>query len=321
VAELTPLTEGAPRGGADAAWVGWSAMTKGKGFPDVDLPDLPHGLFQTNGEWVLVHDNKDVLTAPTHVSQFNGHSVFCVMLHLPDGRQAAISYLDKLRLFEHVWIYQTNTSPFATTNEPHEVLTLNPDLPQFPTNTEWAIVRQMCVIDTDGNIQPTSITESIQMRRYFAFTPPTVLIVTNSNGFVVPVPIPPQNVYEFQMNRRQNGALREIGKDERDFNSVHFMGMGIDLFESSFRNSANDQQSRDSTRLQSVTLHTCLECHSPPGIFSVNSYTRSLSIPSSLQRPAGLTPRDIKREATDAIIWKQQQFDWGLLQGLWRQEN
>jgi hypothetical protein len=198
---------------------------------------------------------------------------------------------------------------------------LNPNLPQFPTNTEWALVRRMCVIDTGGKIQPAPITESIQMRRYYAFTRPTTIMVTNRNGYVVPVPIPPINNYEFQMNRRQNCELREIGQNEKGFNFVHFHGIGIDPFESSFRNAADIQQPPDSSKLQSVTLHTCMECHSSGGIFSVNSYTRFLSFSESSQRPANLTPVDFNREIMNTIFWKQRQFDWGLLQGLWHQEN
>ena len=281
-----------------------------------NAPDLPYGLSQTNGDWVSVSDNNDNLTAPTHVASFDGHSTFQVLLHVPDGPQAAIAYLDKLRQFEHIWIYQTNNSSFATTNEPREILVLNPNLPQFPTNTEWALVRRMCVIDTGGKIKPTPITESIQIRRYYAFTRPTIMMVTNRNGYVVPVPIPPINNYEFQMNRPQNCELREIGQNEKGFNFVHFHGMGIDPFESSFRNAADIQQSPDSSKLQSVTLHTCMECHSREGIFSVNSYTRFLSFSESSQRPANLTPVDFNREIMNTIFWKQRQFDWGLLQGL-----
>jgi hypothetical protein len=87
-----------------------------------NAPDLPYGLSQTNSDWVSVSDNNDSLITPTHVASFDGHSTFQVLLHVPDGRQAAIAYLDRLRQFEHIWIYQANNSSFATTNEPREIL-------------------------------------------------------------------------------------------------------------------------------------------------------------------------------------------------------
>ena len=295
-------------------------------------PDLPAGLNQTNGDWLNVSDQNDGLTAPTHVASFRGHSTFQVLVRFPEGRQAAITYLDQLRLFEHVWIYQanpmfpftitygfdgTNSFPITTNNEPREIMILNPDLPQFPINTEWALVRRMCVIDAAGNIQPTPIMESVQMRRYYTFTDQ---LMTNSGGGVNL--IFPQNCYEFQMNRRQHCQLRELGQNEKDFNFVHFMGKGIDQFEYTSRNASNEVEVLDSAKLQSVTLNTCMQCHSNRGLFSVNSYTRFLSFFSeSPQRPANLTPLDFNREIENTIFWKQRQFDWGLLQGLWNRED
>lgn len=280
-------------------------------------PDLPSGLNQTNGDWLSVSDRNDLLTTPTHVVSFRGHSTFQVLVRFPGGRQATIAYLDQLRRFEHIWIYVTNDSSFATTNEPRETLTLNPNLPQFPTNTEWALVRRMCLIDINGEIKPTAITESIQMRHYYGFGEPTVEMMTNMNGSVVPVGIPPIHFYEFQMNRRQNCQLRELGQNEKDFNFVHLMGTGFDQFQYTSRNASNEVEVLDSAKLQSVTLNTCMQCHNGPGIFSVNSYTRSLSFFSeSPQRPANLTPLNFNREIENTIFWKQRQFDWGLLQGL-----
>jgi len=285
----------------------------------ISAPDLPAGLNQANGDWLSVSDQNNLLTAPSHVASFRGHSTFQVLVHFPEGRQGAIAYLDQLRRFEHVWIYVTND--FATTNEPHEILSLNPNLPQFPTNTDWALVRRMCVIDTDGNIQPTPVMESVQMRHCCGIGAPTFEMVTNKDGSLDSDRIPPARFYEFQMNRRQNCELRELGQNERAFNFVHFLGKGIDQFEYSSRNPTNEQQIADSAKLQSVTLHTCMECHSSRGIFSVNSYTRFLSFSESPQRPANLMPLDFNREIMNTIYWKQRQFDWGLLQGLWRQEN
>jgi hypothetical protein len=283
-------------------------------------PDLPAGLNQTNGDWLSVSDQNDLLTAPTHVGSFGGRSTFQVLVRFPEGRQAAIAYLDQLRRFEPVWIYVTNNSDTAI--EPRGMLSLNPDLPQFPTNTDWALIRRMCVIDADGAIRPTLVMESVQMRHYYGFGDPTIEMVTNMNGVVVPVGIPPIRLYEFQMNRRQNCALRELGQHEKGFNFVHLMGMGFDQFEYTSRNASNEVEVPDSAKLQYITLNTCVQCHRGPGLFSVNSYTRFLSFFSeSPQRPANLTPVDFHREVLDTIDWKQRQFDWGLLQGIWNQEH
>ena len=281
------------------------------------LPDLPQGLFQTNGDWVnLAPDpNGNEEIAPMHDHFAYGHSAFLVMLRLPGGRQAALSYLNQLHSFQHYWIYQTNTDAPATTNSPREFLTVNPNLPEFPTNTEWAIVRRMFAIDTDGNIQPMRMIESIQLRRYFAFTPPTMLMITNDNGSFVPINVPPQDLYEFQMNRRQNGALREVAKAEKDFLFVHFMGLGIDPFEWK----SNEPQVPDSSTFKGTVLESCRTCHAGPGIYSVNIYA-GLFHQRSIDPPE-LYNFNANREMDASGNWKREQYNWGLLQGLWHQED
>src|SRR6266487_2126459 len=112
--------------------------------------------------WVCVGAGGSSPVAPEHVSAFGGRSVFLVMLRLPEGRHAAVSYLGQLRSFERPWVY---------TGAPREALQLNPEIPQFPTNTQWGLVRRMCVIDTEGRVQPTSIMESIQVRSYVQIPP------------------------------------------------------------------------------------------------------------------------------------------------------
>jgi hypothetical protein len=105
------------------------------------------------------------------------------------------------------------------------------------------------------------------------------------------------------------------GRQERGFPFVHFRGMGVDPFEME-RFGRNRQPEGDSSGVQEVVLDTCRNCHSARGIFSVNCYTRSLS--SSPRAPANLVEDVTDHDQTEAIYWKQRQYDWGLLQGLWR---
>ncbi|MGH7954122.1 MAG: hypothetical protein ACREFE_19690 [Limisphaerales bacterium] len=174
----------------------------------------------------------------------------------------------------------------------------------------------MLVIDANGNIQPTPITESIQLRRYLAIAPPTMLgLVTNRYGGVSGNFIPPQKFYEFQMNRRQNGELREVAKDEKDFLFVHFMGMGFDLFEWK----SDDRSTPDSSTFKNTVLESCSSCHMGPGIYSVNCYAGIFR--PRLIEPPQLYNLDTTREIDAAMNWKREQFNWGLLKGLWNQAN
>jgi hypothetical protein len=285
--------------------------------------NLPRSLFETNGDWLLVHDQNDSLTTPTHVSSFGGHSAFTVHLRVSGGHSAGRDYLHGLRSFartNHLWVYQTNNFSRFMTNEPAEVLELNPAIPQFPTNTDWALVRRMLLIDTAGNIRATPFVESIQVRHYLSLAPPRYVTVTNADGHRAPVQVPQQRFYEFQFDRRDGGRLREIGQHERGFTFVHFMGKGIDLFDVDSK-SESGRQPGPPNRLQSGVLDTCTQCHTGPGIFSVNSYTRSLSFSMSSQRPANLYEDETDRDTNEAIFWKQRQFDWGLLRGLWMERR
>ena len=266
--------------------------------------ELPRGLFETNGDWVRVgvYGSSEVPMAPAHVSGFDGRSAFSVMLKMPEGRQAAVAYLEKLRMFkllEQVWVYRTNQFDWPT-NAPHYDLEPNTDVPQFPANTEWALVRRMLVIDAEGRIQPTPITESIQLRRYLKIKSGT------------------QQFFELQLDRRQGGALRALGQNEKGFPFVHFMGSGQDPFQKIDAFGFPRNLPQDSENLQTAVLKTCFNCHNGPGIFSVRSYTGDLS-PQPSQMPIDPAPVESAREAAAAIDWKQRQFDWGLLQGLWRQ--
>ena len=276
------------------------------------LPDLPRGLFETNGDWVSVSINgyNPEPVAPTHLQSFYGHSAFSVMLHMPGGRKAAIDYLDKLRMFaqlEHTWVYRPNSMSFP--NSPKEVLELNPEIPQFPENTEWALVRKMCVIDTDSRIQPTPITESIQVHRH--------LKIKRMNQLSPDA----QEFFEFDFDRRHGAALGAVRQGDKDFTTVHFMGKGIDPFEQSYQNPDNEREPLDSARLPNEVLQTCSTCHHAPGIFSVLSYTGSMSFLPQEEKPVDLAPIPFTREATATIEWKQRQYDWGLLQGLWLREE
>jgi hypothetical protein len=185
---------------------------------------------------------------------------------------------------------------------------LNPELPQFPKNTQWGLVRRMCVIDTDGRIQPTPVVESIQIRTYLKIPAsgyrPTLFDRMPSV----------QQFQEFQMSRKSNGALISIPADGKGF--FIFMAMGMDPFD--WRDGGNTIP--DSATFQNPILKTCAECHNGGGIASVNVFTRKFSgMPSAM--PTQITDSSPERETTEVEDWKQQQFNWGLLQGLWMNQN
>jgi len=126
-----------------------------------------------------------------------------------------------------------------------------------------------------------------------------------------------QDMFELKLNRpalfaKRSGGLKAVATNEQDFVFVQFQSHGVDPFELS-----KDQQQRwGPLTFTNGVLQTCASCHSQPGIYSVNSYTRSFGfqIPRAVEL-VGDIPNDERQ--TD-VAWKRKQYTWGLLQGLWR---
>ena len=281
-------------------------------------PDLPRGLLTPDGEWVTARSRDSTFgyLASDHTQAFNGHSVFLVMVRLPQGRQQTVDYLNSLRDFAGPLVYAREEM-----NHLH-YLEINPDVPQFPVGTEWALVRRMCVIDSQGHIYPTSLIESIQLRRYDAIE----ALRVNFDGSDLTGGKPAQQMLEFNMDRLHQGALKALSPGELDFQFVHFRSQGGDPFERPFR---NVDRTPNPTAIRSPTLATCYQCHTPAGILSVASFNQARFSPQAVQRlqaaepplPGAQSytpPSNAQLEAEATVRWKYRQFDWGLLQGLWR---
>ena len=258
---------------------------------------FPLGLFASDGAWQLV-GRTDGTTAREHSSAFGGRSVFLVFVKFPAGREQAVRYLKELREFVPALIYTNDDIPTGRTQE-GQFLRTNPATPQFPVNTEWALVRRLCLIDDRGEIRATRLIESIQARSYLS-------IPDGSNFDALRNA---QSVAEFQIDLANFPSLRAVAEGERDFQAVHFRSMGVDPFE---RMSATDW-ARDRDQVRGETLRTCKKCHVARGILSVNTYASFGTAANKLHDST------LELEADKMLTWKSSQFDWGLLKGLWRE--
>ena len=270
-------------------------------YATAHLPDLPQGMFQTKGDWINVTANNVERIVPMHDRGFGGRSVFMVLFHDADGRKAGTNYLRQLCDYKPLLVPTTNS------DNPNDVM-LKWELPQFPTNSQWALARRMCVIDTDGNIRPTRIVESIQLRTYLNFNP--------SYGNAELDKGPPQRFNEFRISRDEHASLVPIAQDGRDFTSNNsFFSRGIDPFQHHPPGETNVV-----SEYRGTVLRTCYQCHGGAGIGSVNSFTRALSggLPMEMTQ---LTEANLQREEEMSVFLKEREFGWGFLQGLWNQEN
>ena len=130
------------------------AFAKAYDLNNHDLSFLPSDLFDPKGPWVALSIRGGDLIAPGHVGAFSGRSVFLIFIRLPGNRAATLDYLKTLSSFRNPWLLDPET---------HRPLP-NPDLPQFPTGTQLALVRRMVLIDANGELRPTNIVEDIQIR-------------------------------------------------------------------------------------------------------------------------------------------------------------
>ena len=269
-----------------------------------ERPFLPTDLFQKDGPWVEVEaDNGSTVTASRHVYDFGARSAFRVFLRLPQGRKAALDYLAELRDFPRPW---------APTREPdskRDTLVLNPELPQFPAGTQAALVRQMLLLDKEGRIATTRVTESVQIRVFQA--------IAKRAPEATRRPAAEQEFYEFRRSRTllfagKTGGLRPLGRDDKDF-ATQLLVLPADEFEL-----PQDDVPFERRMVQPMT--SCLGCHDRPGVYSFRTYTGGDYPRGRYYLPDLQENGDAGQEGELSAMRKREQYSWGLLQGLWEDQ-
>ncbi|HEV7511647.1 MAG TPA: hypothetical protein VGO27_08100 [Candidatus Acidoferrum sp.] len=258
-----------------------------------EQPFLPPDILDPNGSWVSLSSGEGFPVAPAHVDSFSGKSVFLVFMRLPEGREATLKYLKKLSeiptLRFRVGYTEFNTKLWIPDPETPASVRGNPNLPQFPAGTELALVREMVLIDNQGNFRPTNMIESVQIRVHRMV--PSEIPQTFFSG--ASETRTNMDTFEFILSRPklfagQSGGLRPILPGERQF--AFFQSHGID-WESK------------------VALTVCSTCHVGPGIYSVRSRGGDV-VPAS----------DPNQQANEAKQWKVRRYEWALLQRLRQSE-
>jgi hypothetical protein len=219
-----------------------------------DVGFLPQDLLSESASWICLGNIYGDLATPQHFHDFGGRSAFLVFLRLPGGRESTLEYLAKL-------------AKGST---------------QFPAGTQVALVRQMMLVDTEGELRPTRLIESVQIRVY--------------RGDPGTMATEAQHFFKFKLSQARlfsgdAGGLVAVLPGERDIAMLAVHGVDWEL--------------RDE-------LQMCGACHGGRGIESVLS-NRNAS--------HGLGPARPMDQVRLSIYLKSQQFTWGLLQGLWQYEG
>ena len=251
-------------------------------------PFLPPDLFRPDGPWVCLSAHSGEPTALQHF-YFSGRSRFLVFMKLPGGRDATLAYIDRLR---------------SSDQPPLPGGFLNLALPQFSVGTHVALVRQLIVVDSTGNLVPTKLTESVQLRIYHAITPGTRYM-----NYINGPSSHDQDFVEFRMSRPElfagrHGGLVAVGPSETEF--ATFNTHGMDGFDAAHASEG-----------QNVVLKRCGGCHSDSGIHSVQSRMRWMGpSPGAGGQPNHSDP--IAWETHVTITLKAQQPEFKLLQSFWQ---
>ena len=282
-----------------------------------ETPFLPPDLFRPNGPWVCLGQSGDVSGAPVHTSFFSGRSLFLVFMRLPGGRDATLAYLKQLTDYPKPLV--PNSGNYTITRDPrgnssvgtNAPLVLNPDLPQFPSGTQVALVRRMMLIDSHGELSSTCVTESVQIRVFLAIPSREEWLSGHAGDL--------EDSFEFRLSRSQlfagqSGGLRAVAKDAREFSQ--FLAHPFDLLE--IRPNSPSSPSTSTDKLRGRILNSCTSCHEAPGIHSLLATrmmfgSRGPEFPGLYDCSSSLTD-----QASGTIEWKHRQYNWGLLEGLWK---
>lgn len=241
---------------------------------------LPEQLLAENSPWCEMGVNGEAIIAPGHTPAFGGRSAFRVFMRHPDGPAAAEKYIASM---------QSNSWVPSTQSGEHTDLVLPYELPQFPPNTAFVLLRQLILVTATGELKGSPLTESIQMRTYPADGTQTFR----------------EWMLDLAKTRAGEPTLRELSKDEADFPFVQFASHGVDPFLQ-----AGAIQTRP-------VLTTCNTCHDAINYRSVHVLTRLFGHRDA-RPPSMYGGCDPGRALNATISWKQDQYNWGLLQGLWR---
>jgi hypothetical protein len=265
---------------------------------------LPPDLFDPAGPWVCLGAPEQELAAPTHDASFVARSEFFVFAKLPGGREATLAYY---RLLAEMKTPLFVRMQIPGMKDPADVW--NPEVPQFPAGTEFALVRQMVLPDRDGILQATKVTESVQIRHYTRIPivkPGMTRDVELAAHFQDPSEIELSRVLLFS---GQHSGLRGVTATDEPF--LVFPGM-----------TAGDQF--DDKRMRTSKLSPfvmCTGCHLGPGIESMMSFS-TRGIPS--ERPV-LSPRlaetTPESESGKVLEWASKQEKWKGLRGVWARQD
>lgn len=248
--------------------------------------------------FTLIGRDDGTAVAPVHLGNFP-MSEFLVYLRLPPTGPTATEYIEATRIFSRSRA-QVVSAIARNPRGPDPrldncVLEGECEPPQFPADTETALVRRAILVSNEGDPVLSPITETVQLRQYRSKRDPD------------------PKVAEFRLSERAllegRPSLRRVADDEKDFST--FSTQGFDLFfEPGSPEAETLSLQLQGGRFGPGRVLECRECHQNPGVGSFTTYSRMqferaerqfiLVHASTDEQEQAATLRDLKAGA----IWK-----------------
>lgn len=250
-------------------------------------PFLPKDLLADEGPWIALEPNgDDGMAATVHFKFFHGRSSFELRMRHPDGRAAGEAYLRQLADMPKPLVSEKPERAFRFL--PHSDPPLgpwpNPETPQFPPGTMWALVRRAVLADPKGMPVVSPLVESVQVRVYRNL---------DARDFHEA-----QTAFEWETRHALllgKGGFHLTKPEDQQFD--HFP----DIYEP-----------RPEKRSKELS---CYQCHSALGIHSVNSRARLFE--DQLVRPPEFHAGNRVRLDRLASARARALPNWVLLEWLW----
>jgi hypothetical protein len=265
---------------------------------------LPPDLLDPSGPWVCLGAPDHDLAAPLHDSSFTARSVFFVFARLPGGRAMTLAYFKQLAEIKFPLFVRMQEPGW-----PQPMEAWNPQVPQFPAGTEFALIRKMVLPDQNGHLRLTPVTESVQIRHYTDIpnvNPMASRDVALAQRFQEPSEIDLSRVLLFS---ERHSGLRGVTATDDPFLIFPAMSQGVDPFE-------------DRRMLGHVVspFVECKGCHLGPGIQSMMSFSfRANPNEGSVLSPR-LNETTPRKESEKILEWAQRQVKWKDFLHLWSSE-
>lgn len=255
--------------------------------------------------FTLIGRDDGMAVAPIHLSYFP-MSEFLVYLRLPPTGPTATEYIEATRIFSRSRAQVVSASarnPRGPNSQLDNCLLEGQcEPPQFPVDTETALVRRAILVSNEGEPVLSPITETVQLRQYRSI-PDRHAAFERGND--------PQ-VAEFRLSQRAllegRPSLRRVADDEKGFST--FGTQGFDFFFEPASPETLSLQSQGVRFGPSRVLAACQACHQNPGVGSFTTYSRMQFEPAERQfillhasteeQEAAAALRDLKASAT----WK-----------------